>query len=323
MSRALVISCNYTQFNSRLYGCHNDADSFISTIKKIDPKITIIRMRDSLPSNSSLYPTKKNILRELSNLVKAKQNLLFFYYSGHGSQIPDNNNDENSILHSPFGSNIVTLQSDLQDSCLVTNDIKNLNLIRDDDIYNSLSNLRTTQKLYAFSDSCFAGTLLDLYSIYVANYTGNFTNTSIDKLLPEVTSKCNILSSNYSDKLNQIKGNITFISGTRDNAYSYESYINNKSRGHFTTQLIKLLNYGTNTLTLKQFYLTIVGLLNDSSQIPVLSSSLPLNLDDILVNDLRFANKKGKVITNNITLLLMKSKNHTIIKRKLSKKHSY
>lgn len=279
MSRALIISCNYTQFNCRLYGCYNDADNFMSYLKRTYPTISIINMRDSLPKNNQYYPTKNNILRELSNLGKAKENLLFFFYSGHGSYTTDSNNDESSILNAPFGSNINDLQGLLKDSCLVSNDINYLNLVRDDDICTSLSNLRSTQKLYAFTDCCHAGTILDLYNVNVANYSGRFTNTIIDKLIPEVNTKCSIINSNYPNKINAIKGNVILFSGTRDNAYSYESYINNKVSGHFTTQLLKILNYGPSKLNLKQFYLLLVGLLNNPDQIPVLTTSLNLNLD--------------------------------------------
>lgn len=301
MSRALVISCNYSQFSCSLYGCHNDADSFIEVLRKIDPNMNIIVMRDNLSINDSNYPTKSNILRELSNLGNANEKLLFFFYSGHGTEVPDTDNDETSILNAPFGSDLVNLQSDLEDSCLVSNDKQNLNLIKDDEICNCLTNLKSDQKLYAFSDSCFSGTLLDLYEIYGANYSGSFINTSINELIPEAVSKCQIIHSSYPAKYNQIKGNVIFISGTRDNAYSYESYVNKIARGHFTTQLVKLINYEVDKLTIKQFYLTIVALLNNSNQIPVLSTSQTLDIDNTLLNDLAFS----KIVNNNIPLLLL------------------
>jgi len=63
MSRALVISNQYTQFSSaRLYGCYNDANDFITRLRKIDPKMNITIMRDNLKTTHTLYPTKKNIL---------------------------------------------------------------------------------------------------------------------------------------------------------------------------------------------------------------------------------------------------------------------
>ena len=83
MSKALVISCQYNQFNNaKLNGCFNDAANFINCLKRIDSKMTIIHMHDDLSSNSPLFPSRNNILQQFTNLyitVKTSERLSYFF----------------------------------------------------------------------------------------------------------------------------------------------------------------------------------------------------------------------------------------------------
>ena len=292
MSRALVISNQYTQFSSaRLYGCYNDANDFITRLRKIDPKMNITIMRDNLKTTHTLYPTKKNILREINNLCRSKETKLFFYYSGHGTSIRDYNQDEQTILFQPNGTQIVAIQGLLQDSCLVSNDINYLNIVTDDEISSILRGLKSQKTLYGFLDCCNSGTGFDLAFINLGVYTSKFTNNTIPKLTDEINTNCSIISSNYPDKINNIPAKVILISGTRDKDYSYEGQINNKVGGFFTYVLCNLLDYGVKNMSLKLFYFYLMALLNIPNQIPVLTLSKNLNLDQTLMNDLNFVTK--------------------------------
>jgi len=84
---------------------------------------------------------------------------------------------------------------------------------------------------------------------------------------------------------------VILISGTRDKDYSYEGQINNKVGGFFTYVLCNLLDYGVKNMSLKLFYFYLMALLNIPNQIPVLTLSKNLNLDQTLMNDLNFVTK--------------------------------
>lgn len=296
MSKALVISNQYQQFsNARLYGCYNDADNFISRLKLIDPKITIISMRDDLEPTNSLYPTRANILREFENLCKSTETKLYFYFSGHGTYIPDFNNDEKTINSTNAGRIITQQQSLLQDSCMVSNDIVNLNIIVDDELAKLLQLLSNRQTLYGFMDSCHSGTGFDLCYVNMGSYNGFFSSKIIPELRNEITRKCSILSSNYPDKINKVKGNVILISGTRDNTYSYEGYTDGKPSGYFTNALCWLLDYGVSGMTMRQFYYYLMAIINNRLQIPVITTSQRINFDLVRMNDFVYSSKSKPI----------------------------
>ena len=77
---------------------------------------------------------------------------------------------------------------------------------------------------------------------------------------------------------------IIHFSGTRSETLSYESTIidlsgNEVSHGFSTWSHDRLLTYGADKLTLRQYYTCLVGLVNDTIQIPMCSTSAPNVLD--------------------------------------------
>jgi len=281
MSRALVISCQYASFPSnQLFGCFNDADAFISRLKKIDPLIKITLMRDDLNTTHQLFPNVQNIGRELLNLSRCLETKLYFHYSGHGTTTADFNKDETTYLQTTNGNQISILNGANGDSCMVCYYNKNLVLMRDDDFYYYLSFLRANQTLIAFSDSCNSGTLFDLCYLNVGNYTDNFSTSDISKLILDVNNKCSCIQSYYPDKVDKTRANILLISGTRDKDYSYEVSIDKKECGLFTYNLCRVLDYGVKNMSLKTFYYLLIACINWNKQIPVLTFSQNLNIDN-------------------------------------------
>lgn len=329
MSRALIISNQYNQFPSaRLYGCYNDANNFIIRIRNIYPNIRIVHMKDNYRTTDPLYPTKKNILREMINLFKSPENKLFFYYSGHGCYYPDYNNDEKTINFNSIGRQITSIESVLQDSCIVTNDIKYCDIILDDEISGLLPLLRSTQTLYAFMDSCNSGTGFDLCYVNLGTYNNDFKNNSIPLLQNEIKTNCSMLSSNYPDKINSVNGNVILFSGTRDKDYSYEGYSNGTTFGYFTNSLCWLLDYGIENMSIKDFYYYLIAIINIQmpssvlknfnlpAQIPVITTSRNINLDTIKMIDFKYS---ATIKNKNINQLIPKLKNYNINNEKIIK----
>lgn len=310
MSRALIISCNYSKLPQyQLFGCINDGINIIDRLKKIDPLIQITHMRDDLDFNNPLFPDKLNIINQLNTFITCSEKKLYFYYSGHGTSIYDINNDEINILKTKFGSQIAKLNGSGKDSCMVCYNNKNIELLIDDDFFNILKNLQSDKTLLAFADSCNSGTLFDLCYINVGNYTSSFKNSNDINLLLKQLNKCTITSSNYPSKINTIKGTIILFSGTRDSKYSYEVNLNNQPCGLFTHNLCKIIDNGINNISLKNLYLLLIASINNNQQIPVLTTSIDLNLTKYLVNMLNYTNKPTKPFKVQIPKVANKNKN--------------
>jgi metacaspase-1 len=138
---AFIVGINYIGTNYELYGCINDAynmKEFVS-VRGCDK---ILMMTD----NEMVKPTKINILAGLTNLLmNTKENeIAVFYYSGHGLNVIDTNNDETDGL----------------DEGLFSLDGK---IILDDEL-NIIINkyLKSTSKLFIMCDCCHSGTMIDL-----------------------------------------------------------------------------------------------------------------------------------------------------------------
>ena len=307
MARVLLIANQYANLPQySLYGCFNDIDNIKTRFLKMNPSAEIIVMKDNLPVTSPLFPTRQNIITQFTALCTSPKSKLFFYYSGHGTSITDYNGDEQSIKLSTNGNQVFKIESMNQDSCMVSNDITYLNIITDDELCIILQKLKSSQTLYAFMDSCNSGTGMDLCYVNMCQYSSNFTSTTLKSLQEETLKKCSIVKANYPIKLNNVKGNVILISGTRDNSYSYEGTINNIESGYFTCKLCILLDIDSSTYSLKNFYYTLIGLINNKSQIPVITLSRDLNLDTFMMNDFK--------VTPNTSLITALNKNLSVIK---------
>jgi hypothetical protein len=96
-----------------------------------------------MSDNTVIKPTRQSILSGISSLLlnATATDVLLFYFSGHGTQVPDANKDE----------------ADGLDEALYTLDSK---IITDDEIYSIFCN--TKAQVYLFLDCCHSGTLCDL-----------------------------------------------------------------------------------------------------------------------------------------------------------------
>eukprot|EP00798_Chlamydomonas_sp_ICE-L_P019940 gene19940-26648_t len=144
--KAVLVGCNYPGTNAALNGCINDVHGMAKMLKTYfgfsDSDMTIMVDTDK----STLQPTGKNIKAELVKMVSgaADGDILFFHFSGHGTQIPSDNDDE----------------EDGKDEAICPTD---MNIIADDDlriIFSPLSKQPNT-KFTMIADCCHSGTILD------------------------------------------------------------------------------------------------------------------------------------------------------------------
>jgi hypothetical protein len=239
--KALLIGINYINTPYELNGCIDDTN----------------RMRDLLSSHGFndckiltdlivTKPTKANILNELKNLiVNAKAgDLLFFYFSGHGSYTYDRNSDE----------------ADGKDEMIISSDLQG---ILDDDLKSILQkHLSREVTIIGLFDSCHSGTMFDLKYNYLCR------NQSNDDMYSE------------NDKVSECQGNVIMISGCMDSQTSAEALIENKAQGALTWSFIECLNKTPNC-SWRELLKTMRETLktNGFSQIPQLSTDSFYDID--------------------------------------------
>jgi len=237
--QALLIGCNYNNSAYKLNGCINDVNNIKSVIKNIGfNNITVLTDETDKP------PNKINILTELTRLLSNSNNndLLFFSYSGHGSQVLDKNGDE----------------TDNRDEVIIPLDF---NVITDDELKSVIQTyLKPNVTLFALFDCCNSGTVLDLKYQYLnsLNYD-NYTE---------------------NNKATDTPGNVIMISGCTDNQTSADAFINNTSQGAMTWAFIESIN-NKPKLSWRELIQNMRDLLTKSkyTQIPQLSTGNIFNIE--------------------------------------------
>jgi hypothetical protein len=236
---ALLIGINYIGTQNELYGCINDTDSISNLLLSRGFKDI-----QFLTDNTSEKPIRNNIINKFTNLLtNAKSgDTVFLFYSGHGSYITDNNNNEQTN----------------NDQLIVPLD---LNVIVDDELKSIINNhLKSNVTLIALFDCCFSESVLDLKYQYLDSLNNN--NNSI-----------NINETNTN-------GNVIMISGCTDNQTSEDAIINNLPQGALTWAFLQTFNSKKNQSwreLLKGMRTTLQN--NGFSQIPQLASGKLINID--------------------------------------------
>jgi len=197
---ALLIGCNYLNTPNELHGCVNDVANVKKRLLSKGFNVTCIT------DYTDKKPIKDVILEEFKTLLTTSSSgdLLFFMYSGHGSNILDRNADE----------------VDGMDELIITSDLKS---IVDDELKSLLNQfLPKNVTMFAMFDCCFSGTILDLKYQFLngSNYDQYVENS----------------------KNVETPGTVYMISGCTDKQTSADAYIKNQSQGAMTWALLESLN---------------------------------------------------------------------------------
>lgn len=124
-----------------LHGCVNDVRDMAHTLNALNIIPATSRCMQILTNERA---TKRVMIEKLTWLLSgaSKGDLLIFYFSGHGSQVPDVQGEESD------GIDEVICPHDFSIDCM----------IRDDDFRKALSKLPAGVNLDIILDSCFSGT---------------------------------------------------------------------------------------------------------------------------------------------------------------------
>ena len=251
VKKAVLVGINYRGQGCELRGCISDVAKFhdmLVTSFGYDPNhITC------LTDDTKLKPTKSEVLNALSAMVKdvSTGDSLCFFYSGHGTQVRDANNDETSGF----------------DDALYCVDGQ---LVMDDDLLNILTQLNGSHMMLFF-DCCHSGTMCDLR--YNLRYKGK---SLLNKPQYEV----------WMETSKNVKGPICMFAGCLDTQTSADSSFpksNNEreSGGAFTHYLLDVIAQKNRNITNRTVLTCLYDKLksNNYDQIPQFSCSSMKMLD--------------------------------------------
>lgn len=236
---AILIGINYIGTQYQLNGCINDANNINNLLLLYGFKNIKF-----LTDNTSEKPTRNNIINEFTSLLSNANSgdIIFFFYSGHGSYYHDSNHDENTI----------------NDQLIVASDF---NVIVDDELKTIINNnLKNNVTLIALFDSCFSESVLDLKYQYSDSLNNN--NDSVNNNETETN------------------GNVIMIGACSDSQTSEDAFINNLPQGAFTWAFLQTF-YSQPNQTWRQLLTNMRNALknNGFTQIPQLASGKAINID--------------------------------------------
>ena len=199
---ALLIGLNYIDDEKyKLNSSYNDIlliKKYLETGEDFDSsKIFVITDEDE-KKNTDFYGTFFNIVKKIKELIAiaTSNDVLFIYFTGHGTQIKDNNNDE----------------IDGKDEVFIPVNHKN-NLISDDLIKDLLKDTKAQTTL--LFDTCNSGTMSDLkynYSLTPHILTTKLNKDILDSKNIITISSCNDDQESFSGPLHSGNGIIKYYS---------------------------------------------------------------------------------------------------------------
>jgi hypothetical protein len=250
--RALLIGINRYQIpGADLRGCVNDVRSMASALENLcgfrAADIETITDKDA---------TKKAMQAGIRNLVKGgrKGDVLFLHYSGHGSNVPDDNGDE----------------ADHRDEILCPTDLDWKDPFRDDWLRETFDALRPGVSLTVVMDCCHSGTNTraihppdaPVIPRYLPNPWDIMATESGRKLKGRVTGRLRRTPHRKSGPdIVAVTMPETLIAGCRDTQTSADARIDGTYSGALTWSLVCSLRTTSANLTYRELHARSAALL--------------------------------------------------------------
>ncbi len=254
-SYGLLIGVTYPNTQMYLPGCDNDVLEIYKFLKgsgyeEFDVLCDTDIFKENNQSVSTRLPTFRNIVGSLFNMVRwARRNpsgKVFLHYSGHGTQVSDNN--------WVFDRNLRRWrkeEDDGRDECMVAGD---MGLIRDDQLKWLFSYLPASTNLFSLMDSCHSGSAFDL------KYYLKSANETVTKTIQ-----------------GDLRANVLMLSGCKDEQFSESSVFEGKWYGVMSYAFLNLMDYmkkyDIQELSVADFWRYMGIICNDYPQIPQASCS--------------------------------------------------
>lgn len=262
--RAVLIGINKYQIpGSDLSGCVND-------VKNLSGVLTTYYgfARKDITTLTDLQATKKAMQSAIQRLIKSgkKGDVLLLHYSGHGSNVPDNDGDE----------------ADHRDEILCPTDLDWKNPLSDDWLRKTFNTLRKGVSLTVIMDCCHSGSITRMPPQADAPIKPRFLPCPLDLMAVESgrklrgtvrgqLGKASRASKRKSDIVNVDIGEL-LITGCRDTQTSADAHIGGAYNGALTYYLVESIEEAEGKLTYRELHQRTSAKLkqNDFDQIPQL-----------------------------------------------------
>jgi len=262
--RAVLIGINKYQIpGSDLNGCVNDVKNLSGVLK------TYYGFSDKdIVTLTDLKATKKAMQVAIQKLIKSgkKGDTLLLHYSGHGSNVPDDNGDE----------------ADHRDEILCPTDLDWNDTLRDDWLRQTFNKLRKGVSLTVIMDCCHSGTITRAIIPPDAPIRERFLPCPLDlmatesgrKLRGALRSKLGKAPRGRKRKSDIVHADIQelLITGCRDTQTSADAHIAGTYNGALTYYLVESIKEAQGQLTYRELHRQTMAKLKaeDFDQIPQL-----------------------------------------------------
>ena len=266
-----------------LKGCHNDVRVMMNILQRLNFDLSdrqVLVDDPHFPERTG-HPDKQSIIQALHWLVKGAKagDSLFLHFSGHGSQLRDQDGDED----------------DGYDETMVPSDYVHHGQIRDDDIHRIVcQNMPAGVRLTSVMDCCHSGTLMDLEYMWVPD---SVVNRPLKKK-STIRRNRDVLSRGFevcSQK--HCPGEVVLFSGCKDAqtsadvkntaTFKHDFQDPGTAGGACTNALAEIVASELNSKSsLEVTYVELLRKMQDNlqrrkfTQIPQMSTSRPIDLSD-------------------------------------------
>lgn len=245
---ALCIGINdYPGTDSDLSGCVNDSQDWRDVLVSKEFRVKTLFDKQA---------TRVNILSNLKYLVTMAipGDTVVFQYSGHGTQVPDNNSEE----------------ADKLDEALCPYDIWTNGPVLDDEIWKILRSKQPAVKIIFISDSCHSGSVVRAFGM---PHVGKKKFIHYSKFMSQATTDWALASANKPEKVmfdEKVPWPCLLLAGCQDNEYSYDASFKGRANGAFTYWALQALKKLPKTATYTDWYNIIRKMLpsKDYPQMP-------------------------------------------------------
>ncbi|MDK2743271.1 MAG: caspase family protein [Nitrospira sp. BO4] len=262
--RAVLIGINKYQIpGADLSGCVNDVTNLSEALK------TYYGFTDKdMTTLTDLKATKKAMQAAIKKLIGGGKNgdVLLLHYSGHGSNVPDDNGDE----------------ADKRDEILCPTDLDWNDPFRDDWLRKTLNKLRKGVSLTVIMDCCHSGTITRVMNPPDSPRKPRFLPCPLDLMATEsgrnlrgaLRGKLGKAPRGRKRKSDIVNADIQelLITGCRDTQTSADAHIGGSYNGALTYYLVESIKEADGKLTYRELHQRTVAKLkkNDFDQVPQL-----------------------------------------------------
>jgi hypothetical protein len=267
MNKALLIGINrYKIPGADLRGCVNDVNNLKAALLK-----HFSFQEKNIKILTDLKATKKAMQDGITGLVKGAKrgDVLLFHYSGHGSNVPDDNGDE----------------ADSRDEILCPTNLDWKDPMTDDWLRTAFDKVPAEVNLTVIMDCCHSGTNTRVVVSPDAPIIERFLPCPLDllavesgrRLTGEVKGKRATLEKRAKRKKDVIDVSIPeiLITGCRDTQTSADAHIGGSYNGALTYSLVAAMEEKSGKLTYGELHSRTLRLLKDGGfdQVPQLEGS--------------------------------------------------